>query len=297
LAKTDLNEAFRLGDPDFAAKMLRHFRAQGYAVIRQVFAPNDLAELRAAFDRQYAAGMGHGRSFRHQNLFYRVAPDQKLGRLVRYVQWPSYVDPALNRYRQDRRMLAIVAPLLGQDLKQIINQLHWKPPGAATVDFAYHQDCRFRRPASAYRDLANSYAQTGIAVDAHTPENGAMKIVPGSHLRGDLGMGDESPVMSQAMNDESLRRVGIDPASLIDLRMEAGDVAMWSPFLIHGSGANRTAGERRLYINGYARAADCDRGEWAFRAGQPVPFGPEPAVVHYEDVHNRPEPHYVEETY
>jgi hypothetical protein len=50
---------------------------------------------------------------------------------------------------------------------------------------------------------------------------------------------------------------------------------------------------RRLYINGYVRAEDCDRGEWAFRDGKPVPFGPEPALVHYEELRERGEPHYL----
>ena len=44
---------------------------------------------------------------------------------------------------------------------------------------------------------------------------------------------------------------------------------------------------------GYVRAEDCDRGEWAFRDGKPVPFGPEPALVHYEALRERGEPHYV----
>ena len=62
--------------------------------------------------------------------------------------------------------------------------------------------------------------------------------------------------------------------------------------LVHGSGTNSSDHKRRLYINGYVRAADCDRGEWAFRDGQPVPLGPKPALVHYEELYERPEPHY-----
>ena len=71
------------------------------------------------------------------------------------------------------------------------------------------------------------------------------------------------------------------------------DVALWSPFLVHGSGVNRSDHQRRLYVNGYVRADDCDRGEWAFRGGRPVPFGPEQALVHYEALRERSEPHYV----
>jgi hypothetical protein len=64
---------------------------------------------------------------------------------------------------------------------------------------------------------------------------------------------------------------------------------------VHGSGKNVSTHRRRLYINGYVRAADCDRGEWAFRDGQPVAFGAEPALVHFEDLRERPGPHYIDD--
>ena len=95
------------------------------------------------------------------------------------------------------------------------------------------------------------------------------------------------------MKDDALEAVGLSATDAIDLDLEPGDLALWSPYLVHGSGANRSDHKRRLYINGYVRAADCDRGEWAFRDGQPVPFGPEPALVHYEALRERGEPHYV----
>ena len=74
---------------------------------------------------------------------------------------------------------------------------------------------------------------------------------------------------------------------------QPGDLALWNPYLVHASGTNRSTHRRRLYINGYVRARDCDRGEWAFRDGEPVPFGPEPALVHYEQLRERSGPHYV----
>ena len=154
-------------------------------------------------------------------------------------------------------------------------------PGAAAVDFAYHQDCRFRRPPAAYRNLADSYIQLGIAIDPHTPQSGAMRIYPGSHRLGDLGLGDERPIMHQEALEEPLHAVGLDPTHLVDLVLEPGDVAMWSPFLVHGSGANRTARDRRLYINGYVRAVDCDRLE--LRRTFLVP-GPRADVVRGHDV-------------
>ncbi len=272
---------------------LEHYREFGYAVVPGVFAPREVEELAAAFDRVHAQAMTHPRSFRHQNVLFDIAHDRDLGRIVRMVQWPSYFEPVLDKFRLDRRMFEIVAPLLGRDLKQIINQLHWKPPGAAMTDFGYHQDVRFRRPREAFREVATSYVQTGIAVDPQRKENGGIKICPGSHKLGELGFATPGRVLETALSDEDLVAVGLDPRDAVDLVLDPGDVALWSTLTVHGSGANSCAMDRRFYINGYVTAGNCDRGEWAFRDGAPCPLG-EPVLVHYEDLYTRPEPHYVD---
>jgi hypothetical protein len=265
----------------------------GYAIIRGFFGADEVDEISAALDQLYAEGVAHGRSFRHGNLFYNVARDGEGEPLVRMVQWPSYHQPVLNRVRLDRRFAELLEPLIGSDLKQIINQVHWKAPGSLG-DFAWHQDSKSRRPAAAFRNLATSYVQTGLALDPHRPESGCLRFIPGSHLRGDLRMGCETHSLGAALKDSALEAIGLSAGDTIDLILEPGDLALWSPYLVHGSGTNRSDHRRRFYINGYVRAEDCDRGEWTFRNGVPVSLGREPALVHYEELRDRPDPHYVE---
>lgn len=51
--------------------------------------------------------------------------------------------------------------------------------------------------------------------------------------------------------DDNMRTVELGP----------GDVALWTPFTVHGGCINTTESEeRRFYINGYAKACNCDRG-------------------------------------
>ncbi len=275
------------------AAALQQYHAEGYAVLRGVFSSREVAAIGASFDRHWATGMAHHASWRHGNLFYRIGQDQALGRILRLVQWPSYVDPVLDAVRRDSRWLTLLDPLIGSDVKQIINQMHWKPPGAAAAEFAFHQDARFRRPPSAYRNLVRSYVQTGIAIDPHRRANGAMRIYPGSHRLGELDLAGDGAVLDQHMAEDRLAAAGLDPARLIDLDLDPGDVALWHVHTIHGSGPNCTNGDRRIYLNGYVRAGDCDRGEWTFRDGAAVTLG-DPVLVHYEDLPKRPEPHYVE---
>src|SRR3954447_4462622 len=209
----------------------------GFAIVRGVFNSAEVADLAAAFDRQYAAGLAHHSDFRHGNLMVRVGSDPVLGKIVKMVQWPSYGDPALAALRTDMKLFELLAPLLGSDIKQIINQLHWKPAGSMISDFAFHQDARFRKPPSCYRNLAESYVQTGIAIDPHGVESGALRVLPGSHRLGAVELGLDT-VIGRGVPEEALRRAGIDPDGLVDVLLEPGDVAFWSPFLIHGSGRN-----------------------------------------------------------
>jgi len=267
------------------------WRRDGYAIVRGFFTPAEVAAIGVEIDKVHEEGVAHGRSFRHGNLLFKIAEGAE-GPNVLMVQWPAYRWPALDAVRLDPRFATLLAPLIGGDVKQIINQLHWKAPGALG-DFAWHQDSRFRVPAECYRNLGTAYVQTGLAIDPHRPESGGMSFVPRSHLHGDLDLDTDSDVLGKAMSDAALERVGLSAADAIQLVLDPGDLVLWNPYLVHGSGLNRSDHRRRFFINGYVRAGDCDRGEWAFRDGRPVPLGPEPALVHYEDLRERGEPHYV----
>ena len=272
--------------------LVRDYARDGFVVVRGLFSNGEVATIAEAAEQVFGEGVAHGRSFRHGNLFYNVADLGAGGPFVRMAQWPSYHQPLLNAVRLDRRIAQLLEPLIGRDVKQIINQLHWKARGGAS-DFAWHQDCRFRRPAEAYRNLGSSYVQTGLAIDPSTAESGCMRVVPGSHRYGSLPLDMSRAVIANPLSDDVLLAVGLAPADVVELVLDPGDFAIWNPHLVHGSGANQSDHQRRLYINGYVRAADCDRGEWAFRGGQPVPIAATPSLVHYEQLFERPEPHYV----
>lgn len=263
------------------------YNRDGYAIVRGLFSSSEVEAMSLAIDSVHEEALSLGRSFRYGNLHYRLDGDE-----VRMVQWPSYHNILLDRVRTNPRIAQLLAPFVGSDIKQIINQLHWKKPGGKG-DFAFHQDSRFRKPVWAYRNLGTSYVQTGIAVDPHTPGSGAMRIMPKSHLLGSLDIELEGEVMANAPEEDVLIAMGLDPADLVHLELEPGDFALWNSYLVHGSGKNDSEHYRRFYINGYVRAADCDRGEWAFRDGREVPLGPRPNLVHFEQLFEKPGPHFV----
>ncbi|MCH2176789.1 MAG: phytanoyl-CoA dioxygenase family protein [Lentisphaeria bacterium] len=267
-------------------KQVDQYWEEGYTIIRGVFKQHEMDALAAAIDRWKFFGKVLGRTWRRQNTQLWIDPQKDGDCIVRGLQWPSYHDAIFDQIRKDYRFLKILEPLIGDSAKQIINQVHWKQPGSK-VTWALHRDVRSRTPRQGYRDLAHSYVQTGLAVDPHRKENGAMQIVPGSHL--DLPMEpDAHPNFFNPEYEDDPRK--------IDVVMNPGDVALWGPFTIHGGGYNTTIGmDRRLYINGYVKAENCDWGEWAFRNGDPVELGNEQQFIHFEQINDIPHGFYPDE--
>jgi len=213
--------------------------------------------------------------------------------VVLQAHWTAWISPYLERMRRDERYFRLLEPFLGRDIRQITHQIHWKPPGAKYTFYRYHQDARFRN-AAAVRNMLHGTVTTGLAIDRQTAANGALRVIPRSHLNGYLGLSEDGTIMTGETPDEDLRRAGLDPQSAVTCEMDPGDLLLWTLYTVHGSAPNVSAHDRCFMINSYVRAADSERGEWAFRDGVSTPLGPEPEICKYEQLRERPGPFYIE---
>ena len=271
-----------------------HFRDQGYAIVRGLFDPDEMAEVQEAARAVYAEGVKHPSSYRHKNLYFDVIDDPDGGHVMLQAHWFSWINETLDRYRRHPKVFEVLQPLLGDDIKQIANQIHWKPPGARLTGFRFHQDLRFRDKDSLDGDPFANSVTMGLAIDRTTAENGALQVVPGSHKLGYLGLSDDGGVlMKGATAEEELRKAGIDPASIVTCELEPGDAVLWSLLTVHGSGANRSRHDRAFNINSYVRASASARGELTFQGGAPVPLGEEPVLCKYDGLYTDPGPFHV----
>lgn len=272
------------------------YREEGYALVRQFIDGDDLKRLRSESDRIYREGLKHPRSWRHGNLCYEILPEEDFGaRYVIQAYWMSWVSEYFEAHRRSESYRILLEPILGPDIKQVAQQIHWKPPGAGLTGYRFHQDLRFREARDAYVDIAGSTVNTGLAIDPATQENGCLQVVPGSHKMGYVGLSDEGDgqIMKGLTADNELRAKGIDPNDVVALEMEPGDIALWGLLTVHGSLPNQSRQDRAFAISSYVRAENSERGEWAFRNGQSVPLGETPQLCKWEQLHERPEPHYI----
>lgn len=204
-----------------APKQVEEFRTRGYVTIRGMFTAADLVAVEAYL-------------LEHQDVPWSHKNDDPL-REAHYHYRPIY------DLCTTPRLLDCIEALLGTDLVLLYSHLINKKTGGPRV--AWHQDGPY------WHRIDPKIAVTAwVALDDASPENGCMRVVPGTHLgRRDLGqcLSDVPDLLHDRPYE--LPRDAFDPALAEDLLMRRGDVSFHDSYLVHGSEPNPT-GRRRAAL-------------------------------------------------
>ncbi len=281
---------------DKLSNVVEQYRAEGYAVVPNFIPENDVAELQMETKRLYEQALEHPTTFRHGNLLFEILPERHfLKRYVIQAHWFAWVSDYFESFRRRPEFFELLEPLLGKNIKQVAQQIHWKPPGADQTGYRFHQDLRFRENGAQLGNLLTDSIQVGLAIDESGRHNGCLQIIPRGHEHGYLGLSDEGDaIMTGLTHREELLSVGLDPTTTIDIEMNPGDAVIWGLLTVHGSLPNLSDSDRAFMISSYVRGETSLRGEWTFRDGISTPLGSEPQLCKYESLHERPEPHYID---
>ena len=143
--------------------------------------------------------------------------------------------PVHNRfleYAKNPEILNIVGQLLGPDVICWGAHVFCKPGGDG-LEVPWHQDGQYWP----IRPLAT--CTVWIALDASTPENGCLQVVPGSHRMKSVYHHrlDERPglAIDQVIDDERF-----DENSAVPVVLEAGQMSIHDVYMIHGSAPNNS---------------------------------------------------------
>lgn len=246
---------------------------RGFTCVRGLFSAEECEAVRRAAERVRTLAGHRGYEERFGNVRFFDGHDSAIGTSLRSVIWCGLLDEELERVRRDPRLLGLVTPLLGDTLRQVTNQLHYKSPGSR-VSFPLHTDrsSRLRDQGDEIRALDSCFYQTGLVVEPMRLETGGLFFLPHSHRW--AGEGDYAMAADGNRRPEDDFQEGM-PEGCVAIEAEPGDVLVWHGDAVHGSGlSHATTSSRILYINGYVRAADCLRGYLASVSGQPVPLPP-----------------------
>ncbi len=244
---------------------LQQYREVGFLHIKNFLSQRELISLTSAFEEIYRLSQKYSKTTDVGHCCFKFEKTSS-SQSLKFVKWASTINEELNKIRLHPGLFDICSELFGKNIKQVVNQMHWKMPGDG-ISFQYHQDCTFRKPDAAYQDLFHSFIQTGILVDSSTRENGALEVFPGSHLhKKPLLEGGYSGWQSNQQNQKVIQNLG----KVNLLTAKAGDLLAWNPYLVHGSKANTSEFPRRFYINGFAKAENCQNGIDVYVNGKPV---------------------------
>lgn len=142
-------------------------------------------------------------------------------------------------------IVELISAVAGGDLWISMDQAVTKHPGAGI--FRWHQD-------NGYNQLKREHFQLWIALTETRQQNGALKLVPGSHKRGLLPHTFKG-VGQMEVDEEVGEHVTIDA--------DAGDVILFSSLMLHCTGPNEADSKRVAYVAEYMKLSDYAPGAGA----------------------------------
>lgn len=232
------------------------FFEQGWLVLPRLFSPEEIERIRAAFDRLHTRAQKLRTTQLHAGAYF-VLEDRGVDPVViQRIVWAGGAEPDLLALSADTRLVGPALQLLGSDqCEQLLCQAHFKMPGDG-VSFDWHQDIQHRdKGPGSWCDLngRGSYVQTILLVDDMTLDNGPLKFIPRSGVRGEASgrLSSSSYDYGTPMGPDHAR-TEFDVEQAVTVTGRAGDVLFFGPYAIHGSMANGSPFPRRVLINGYA---------------------------------------------
>jgi ectoine hydroxylase-related dioxygenase (phytanoyl-CoA dioxygenase family) len=199
-----------------SASQLTRYEEEGVLFPVPAIVPEVLATFRAGFDA-VAWQLGEDRRperFGQWHLCFRWAYDLAI--------YPAILDA--------------VEDLLGPDLLVHSTSAFAKRPGS--LEFvSWHQD-------GYYWGLAPPrLVSAWVALSESTPENGCLRVVPGSHRRSRLDH-TTRPHEHNLLGTGLQVTAEIDVLRAVDVQLRAGEMSFHHVDIVHGSGPNRSDGPR-----------------------------------------------------
>jgi ectoine hydroxylase-related dioxygenase (phytanoyl-CoA dioxygenase family) len=194
-------------------------------ILRGFFSQDEIKELTA--DIQEAAAAGEKDFLSQGNMTFHSQIYRRSEKLRSFLAQPKIVD--------------LLNPIAGSDLWVRWDQAVAKEPGAGT--FPWHQD-------NAYNRLHDLHYQLWIALTEMTPDNGGLWLKPGSHTEVYPHEWVGNHLVSQ-----------VTPEEPTFISAEAGDVVLFSSFILHSTTPNVTQDKTRwAYVVEYMSTQHFDPG-------------------------------------
>lgn len=228
------------------------FGDSGYVVNESLLDPNECAELRAVAEDVSArvsaraersgagpvAALGDGHRIQFSSRTAIQWEWAEGSRQIRLVEPCAHLDPRLDELFDDERLVGPARRELG-DLARFTSKLNFKR-AAEGSEFPWHQDYPYWYVAVG--EEAQDVVTAIVFLDDATVENGALRVIPGSHRNGPVRRDPSDP--TRFLTDPT----AVDTAAAVVIEASAGTAVWFGAFLVHCSSPNRTTGHRRALL-------------------------------------------------
>ena len=226
-----------------SASQVKSLEQEGYIVVKALLNDEEVAYLRDSCTNAWREVKGADAKFSGEKTWLQNA-------LLPNVHHHS---KAVFEYYFYGPLVDIASQIIGPNLKGTTSQLTFKTKGN-TQDFDWHHDNLYGhlRPYNSLSCLT--------ALDKVTEENGCIRLVPKSHLKGQLHPG---LTPEEKASHVSVKLDVKEPG--LPILMDPGDCLIFHCHCLHRSMGNYTDQDRRIL---YLRYSDADAVE-VYNNGQP----------------------------
>lgn len=147
-----------------------------------------------------------------------------------HMDTPHFLYPSLFEYAFDDRILDLVEPILGPDLALFSSHFICKP-AAVGKRVPWHEDSAYWRGRLDPMHVVTVW----LAIDPSTPENGNMRVIPGTHSN---GYSSYDAVDGPAVFGTEIRRGSFRETDAVDCTLAPNECSLHDARIIHGSAAN-----------------------------------------------------------
>ena len=229
------------------AKYKKDFERDGYVIVRNFLPAEEFEELTENLDRyirEVVPTLDDAYAFYHD----RGRPET-----LKQLQNMA-VDPYFQAYRKHPRWVGLAEALLGEKVNADESEWFNKPPGVEHPTPPHQDNYYFcLKPASVLT--------IWLAVDSVDEENGCLRYVTGSHLRGVRPHSSNKVLgFSQGITDYGDEDVAREAKILLN----PGDAVVHHGNTIHRAEPNRSEARNRRAFAMVIRGESCRRDEEAF---------------------------------
>lgn len=225
-------------------EQLATFKREGFLLLENAIAPALLRRLYDDFEqwkeesRQYQQAYGTSYDGRPR---FDVEPGHSAEKpALRRIASPVEISDAYLAAMRDNRALDALEDIIGPNIRFENSKVNSKQPGAATT-VKYHQDFAFE--AHSNDDMVTVL----FFIDEVTPDNGPLKVVPGSHT-GPIHEHWHNGVFTGAVSEAVDKEV---QSQAVPCYGPAGSACLMHTRVVHGSEPNLSDGPRTLFICSY----------------------------------------------